>query len=202
MLGYQDVFREGQAHQAEIARDIMHRFQAQGWLTEAVPQGKYLLMFCLYRWSAFARGYIFQEFVLRDLSASGIPFETWDLKDTRGRFAPCDLLLQGLTGDIKASVYFLEDLEKEPLDNDFYITELYDRATRMRVGLVVMTVPAWKVFNGESQAAELAEAPRFFPTPVRVQWQGETLFVMGYEAWKEKMQARLKGLGEEDETDL
>jgi hypothetical protein len=60
---------------------------------------EYLAAYCLYWWTAFARGYRFEVAVFRDLSASGIAFVAHDLRKRRERRSPYDLIVQRQRGD-------------------------------------------------------------------------------------------------------
>ena len=59
--------REGTALQADIARKIIAWLHANGILPAMVAGAEYLIVYCLFWWAAFARGYLFEQAVVRDL---------------------------------------------------------------------------------------------------------------------------------------
>jgi len=120
LVTYANVERDGARKQADIARAVVERFQKQGFFQPGVVETYYLLAFCLYRWWNFARGYIFEVSIFRDLEQSGIVFAAHDLSKPGERYSDCDLILLGSKGDIKRSLYFLDDLASTPLAHDFY----------------------------------------------------------------------------------
>lgn len=125
LLTCENVERDGARIQAEIARAIVEYFQNQGFFQPGIVETYYLLAFCLYRWWNFARGYIFEVSIFRDLEQSGIVFAAHDLSRSGERYSDCDLIMLGLKGDIKRSLYFLDDLASTPLAHDFYLTRLF-----------------------------------------------------------------------------
>ena len=116
-----DLQREGPALQADVARKITTWLRANGLVPSVVPGADFLFIYCLYWWAAFARGYLFEQIVIRDMQAAGIHFQAHAPEQGEERYTPYDLAIPGLgNGDIKTSLYFLDDLPDPPAD--FYIT--------------------------------------------------------------------------------
>jgi hypothetical protein len=65
-----------------------------------IPHAEYLIIYCLAEWGAFARGYLFETMILRELQSSGILTQAHH--PVMERFSPYDLYVLGLGyGDIK-----------------------------------------------------------------------------------------------------
>lgn len=88
-------------------------------------------------------------------------------------------------GDIKASLYFLDDLPDPPAD--FYITRLYDAEQREVRQVVFLTPHAWRRIDGTPRPATITEAPRVFPAPVVVEIAGKPWIVVEYEVWEDRL---------------
>lgn len=114
-----DVEGEGPRLQATRAQTILTWLRDRGLYGPDADAARLLVVFCLARWAAFARGYVFQIAIFRDLEAANVAFEPRDPRDVRQRFADHDLELLGLKGDIKTSTYFVD--EPIPPHLDFYI---------------------------------------------------------------------------------
>jgi len=184
-----DVERDGTRMQAGIARAVLERFQNQGFFLPGIVETYYLLAFCLYRWWNFARGYIFEVSIFRDLAQSGIVFIAHDLSKHGERYSDCDLVVLGLKGDIKRSLYFLDDLASTPLAHDFYLTRLFHPQTRCPLLIAVMTERAWNKINGDTVIVPMEEAAWYLPGVVQADIQDITLFIADYNFWKEKVRA-------------
>lgn len=159
-----------------------------------------LLAFCLYRWTSFAKGYLAEIAVYRDLEQSGIEFEAHDLADPRARYTPFDLSVSGPIGDVKASTYFLQVMRSFPLRHDFYLTRVFDPGPRRWHRAALLKEAAWQVLDGEPQPGRLSDAPRLWPQPVRIEVRGETLIVVDYEVWKDRVRRLQKGASHGSET--
>jgi hypothetical protein len=187
----ENVERNGAKMQAEIARAVVGRFQNQGFFQPGIVETYYLLAFCLYRWWNFARGYIFEISIFRDLEQSGIVFAAHDLNKPGERYSDCDLILLGLKGDIKRSLYFLDDLASTPLAHDFYLTRLFHPKTRHPLLVAVMTKRVWDKINGDVVIIPMEETAWYLPTiVVQADVQGITLFIADYDLWKKKVRAK------------
>jgi len=185
-----DVERDGARMQADIARAVVEHFQNQGFFQPGIVETYYLLAFCLYRWWNFARGYIFEVSIFRDLKQSNIIFAAHDLSQPGERYSDCDLIVLGLKGDIKRSLYFLDDLASTPLAHDFYLTRLFHPQTRRPLLVAVMTECAWDEINGDTVIVPIEEAAWRLPRVVQTDVQDITLFIADYEFWKEKVRAK------------
>ena len=104
---------------ASFARQIRPTLQKEGFLRRDEPYGVILQCYCLYWWQSFARGYAFEVTIMRDLIASGIEIQMHDIRDRLARLSPADLVVLDLLGNIKSSIYFLQ--EQSYLPNDFYL---------------------------------------------------------------------------------
>lgn len=185
-----DVERDGARMQADIARAVLERFQNQGFFRPGMVETYYLLAFCLYRWWNFAFGYIFEVSISRDLEQSEIVFIAHDLSKPGERYSDCDLVVLGLKGDIKRSLYFLDDLASTPLAHDFYLTRLFHSQTRRPLLVAIMTEHAWDEINGDTVIVHLEKAAWYLPGVVQADVQDITLFIADYNFWKEKVQAK------------
>jgi len=192
-----DLQREGPALQAEVARKIAAWLRANGLVPSVVPGAEYLLIYCLYWWAAFARGYLFEEAVIRDMQEAGIRFQAHVPERGWERYTPFDLSVPGFgNGDIKTSLYFLDVLPDPPAD--FYITRLYDAEQQAVKQVVFLSPSAWEKLNGAPQPATIAEAPQIFPSPVITEIAGRPWVVVEYELWKDRL-LRWQQKGEEND---
>lgn len=141
------------------------------------------MVYCLYWWASFARGYLFEQEVFRDLTQAGIRFEAHQPEYGQQRYAPFDLVAFGLgSGDIKTSIYFLDNLSD--LHADYYITRLHDLRSHKSRQVVLLAPDDWHKIDGEPQPGSFANAIRIFPTPVLVQLIRKAWIVVEYEVWK------------------
>jgi hypothetical protein len=181
--GTKELAQEGATLQATIARKILSWLKANGVQPATVPKAEFLIIFCLYWWAAFARGYLFEQVVIRDLQASDVQYQAHTPTKGQERYTQYDLFIPGMgNGDIKASLYFLDDL-REPVA-DFYITQLYDPPQRQMQRIVFLAPLAWALLNGTPISATLAFAPQIFPKPVLVTILNKAWVVVQYNVWK------------------
>lgn len=182
-----DLEQAGPRLQADISRKIQAWLRINGIWPGVVPGAEYLVIFCLYRWAAFARGYLFEVAVLRDLEESGLHVAVHNLTGVE-RYARFDLHITNLgNGDVKASTYFLDDFIAVEPDAAFYITRLYDTERRQSRQVVFLTLQAWSRIDGGTISATVRAAPRHFPAAVKVQVGWRTWIVVAYEVWKERL---------------
>jgi hypothetical protein len=125
--------------------------------------------------------------IFRDLEMAGVNFTAHDLRVREQRFSPCDLIVLGMTGDIKNTTYFLYIARSFPLTCDFYITRLYKAAARRYVRIVLLSADAWHRINGETVNGDLTQASHLLPQVVRTTFLGYELVVADYEIWKQKI---------------
>jgi hypothetical protein len=193
LLAMDDVEGEG-ARQAEaMGQQALADLAASGLQEPLTADQRLLVAYCLYWWGAFAKGYITEIAIFRDLAQSGIVFQAHDLSQPEERFSPHDLTVAGMCGDIKASTYFLASTRHLQLRQDFYITTLFDPATRQRRRVVIMPLAVWDKMDGDTQAAELEQAVTLLPQPVAIVVKGQGLVVVEYHLWKEKIRALQSG---------
>ena len=184
-----DIEQAGLQLQARVARQIWEWLLLNGIQPGQTPHAEYLVIFCLFQWGAFARGYIFEAAVLRDLQRGGVAMTPHD--PIGKRFAPHDLRIPGLGyGDVKTSGYFLDDLTADTPAADFYITRLYAPQSLRHPWAVFMTLRAWQHIRASDESSQEIEADSFlgaaqrFPRVSRVRLSHLTWIVVEYETWK------------------
>jgi alpha/beta superfamily hydrolase len=133
---------------------------------------------------AFARGYVLEAEVFRDLQQSGIPLTAHDLRNRQQRYSHSDLTVNGMAGDMKMSVYFVQAVA--PLAHNFYIVRLSVGA-RVYTLVVMLQPPAWAQINGDTVAGDLETLIDQFPAPVSIQHRGHDLVVLDYREWKRRI---------------
>lgn len=190
LLLLNDIPRQNPALVAMFARQIRTTLEQADLLRRNAPDNWLLLAYCIYWWQSFTRGYVFEVEIIRDLEASNIIFQAHDLRSHSydfGRYSQADLMVLGLTGDIKTSTYFLKFQPSHEIKNDFYITRLYQKG-RERTLVVFQKPFAWKKINGEIlYEGQLADIQRILPQPLRLQQNNVTLVVIDYPLWKQKV---------------
>lgn len=180
-----DVMSQGQRLWAANARKIVRWLRDAGFTNTQTDYAGYLVAYCLYWWSAFARGYIFELFVFRQLQASGINFEPHDPRLLSERYAKYDLVIGNWKGDVKLSFYFLSEGTAPPLD--FYITRVYDRRQRAYQLVVFMEMSGWKQIDGYTLPADLASALSVLTHSIHL-YLGRELWVLSlFEEWKQRI---------------
>jgi hypothetical protein len=187
-----DVNQGGQKLQARIARQIWEWLRLNGVQPGQVLHAEYLVVYCLYRWGAFARGHVFEVTIVRDLLRAGIKLIAHD--PATERFAPYDLEVPELGyGDVKTSVYFLDELTANTPSADFYVTRLYVSQSREHRRVVFATPQCWsRLWSAREAPREgvvpsLAEAVANLPRVSKVQLEHLSWFVVEYEAWKQSL---------------
>jgi hypothetical protein len=166
--------------------------EREGLYDESLMNSEYLAAYCLYWWTAFAKGYRFELEIFRDLRASDITFIAHDLRKRLERRSPYDLVVLGQVGDIKSTTYFLYTLRTLPLNRNFYITQLYHSRKRRYLVIVLITEASWRVLNGEVATASLETAANFFPNPVQITFEGQRFVIVPFDLWKDKVKQRQK----------
>lgn len=189
LLALDDVEGEGARRAEAMGRQAL---AASGLSTTPTEEQRLLVTYCLYWWGAFAKGYITEVTIFRDLEQSGIIFHAHDLSQFAERFSPDDLTVSSMRGDIKASTYFLHTARHFPLRHDFYIATLFDPRTRERQRVVIMQTAAWDRIDGDTQATELEQAVSLLPQPVTILIKEQRLVVVEYNLWKEKIRTLQK----------
>ena len=180
-----DVMSEGHRLRAATARKIVQWLREVGFVDTQTNYASYLVAYCLYWWGAFARGYIFELAIFRDLEASGIDFEPHDPRLLSERYAKHDLMIGNWKGDVKLSFYFLSEREAPPLD--FYISRLYNQYRRAYQIVVLMEMSSWKQINGHTFPRRLKLALSVLHHPIRLHL-GEEVWVLSlFEDWKQRI---------------
>lgn len=193
LMALEDLDTEADALLQETALTILAVLEREGLYHEEVAGSEYLAAYCLYWWTAFARGYRFELSIFRDLEASGIAFLAHDLRNRKERRSPYDLVVMRQLGDIKNTTYFLQTAATQPLRCDFYVTRLYDSRRRRYVPVVLMTEAAWRLWDGDVMAASLETAANLFPQPVKFVFGGHPFVMVLYELWKDKVKRKQPG---------
>jgi hypothetical protein len=186
---------ESPALSANFARQIRPVLQEAGFWRREVPSSILLQGYCLYWWQSFSRGYTFELFIMRDLLAGGIEFQMHDIRQPAERYSPADLIVLNLLGDIKTSIYFLQEPSANKLPNDFYITRLYEKG-RERTLVVFQKPAAWEVIEGgATEPGTLETILELLPTPIEIEQRGIMLVVVEYETWKQMVRQKQSGEG-------
>lgn len=155
-----------------------------------------LVVFCGYWWQSFGKGYVREVAVYRDLERSGVEFAAHDLRQGQARFSPHDVTVLGFRGDVKTSTYFLHAARSYPLVNDFYLVRIYDASRRTWLDIAMVKRGMWRVIDGDTRPCELEDVAQSLPTPVLLKARDETLVVITYADWKQRVlrvQAQRKG---------
>lgn len=170
---------------ATFARRIAPILDQAQLRSRSAPQSFLLFAYCVYWWQNFARGYAFEVEIKHDLEVSQIAFTIHDIRSRTERYSQADLIVLAMTGDIKTSVYFLQESAEHSLTNDFYITRLYEQG-RARTLVVFQKPFAWRrIGGGITISGELETVLKLLPQPVQVTQANTVLIVVTYEAWKE-----------------
>ena len=195
-----ELQREGTKAQADVAQRIWQWLQGNSIVAGQIPYAEYLIIYCLAEWGAFARGYLFEITIVRELQRAGLITQAHD--PVMERFSPYDLYVHGLGyGDIKTSGYFLDDLVKTPPPADFYITRIYTPQIRKYSYVVFVTPAAWQRLSTDQSAvsleivSSLTAAVAFLPRGVRLRIEHLEWIMLEYtqwQAWVRRMQLRHK----------
>lgn len=180
----EDIHTEGERLRAVVARRIVQWLKANGLDAARIEGAEFLLIFSLYWWTSFCRGYMFELIVFRDLEASGIQFIPHDPRLEEERYAPNDFYLEEFRGDVKSSIYFLEDLIALQPTVDLYISQLYDSRRRRYQRVVFMKEQAWKRINGNTIPGTVPQASDLFPRVISFTVRGQSWVLAEYEVWK------------------
>jgi hypothetical protein len=177
---------------AAIARHIDREVHTSGFFDPSAPDSRLLLSYLLYWWQQFARGYAFEVEIFRDLADSCIQFEAHDLRARVERLSAVDLVVSSFQGDVKTSTYFLAQQRHPDPIVDFYITRAWLPVGRARALVVFLKPGMWQDIDGETIQATLTTLEQALPRPGAVQIGGQTVVVVDYEVWKEKMRVYQK----------
>ncbi|MBC8236137.1 hypothetical protein H8E77_41855 [bacterium] len=150
LLKMKDVENEGTKRALALLEQARVDLEEKGLREPLTVEGRLLLAFCTYWWGSFAKGYITEITIFRDLEKEGIQFQAHDILSQEGRFSSWDLIVEGMEGDIKSSTYFLYTSRSFPLRHAFYITSLYNRNKREYLRVVILKESAWHEINGET----------------------------------------------------
>jgi len=184
LLALEDVKDESPTLWARYARQIVAECRRRGWQEADVEGARLLQSYLLYWWGAFARGYAFEVEIYRDLQRSGIRFQAHDLRVRESRYSPGDLVVSGMLGDIKTSVYFVQ--VAAPLQHDFYIVRLFIRGRSYTLA-VMLQLETWEEVNGDTVAGTLESVVSLFPEPVRIEESEHRLVALDYGEWKKRI---------------
>lgn len=190
LLATAHPLQEGIPLKARIARQIRAALIADGWYDPQEIGSRYLLAYVYYWWDSFAKGYIFEVSIFRDLDAAGIVYSAHNILDPVERMSACDLVVEGWRGDIKTSIYFLYASRIGDLPHDFYIVRLFDSHRRAWVQAVLMRPSVWQALNGDVLTTDIRHAVRFFPAAVQIDLTEGRFIILDYGEWKARVKAR------------
>jgi hypothetical protein len=179
-----DPMRVVPSLQAETARHIVTDLTTRSQVNATNAERKLLLAFCLYWWSAFARGYAFEIAICRDLTQSGIDFTPHDYHRREERRSVCDFFVGGLAADVKLSTYFLATTGTRTFTCDIYITRLFDTQQRLWLNIAVLSERAWQAIDGETIPAALAQVTSLLPEAACRLRDDPRWVVISYDRWK------------------
>ncbi len=188
----EDVAQQAEQARAVTARRIVADLREAGYYDPGRPETQLFLVFCLYWWQAFAKGYAFEIEIVRDLAASGVPHQAHDLRDRQARLAPFDLVVMGFQGDIKTSTYFFTVARGRSLPHDFYLTRLWNRRARRWQKVALLKPDFWAALDGETRPSPLDRVLDVLPEVARIEVDTQELIVVDYRRWKEMVKGRLE----------
>ncbi|MBM3237712.1 hypothetical protein FJZ31_15595 [Candidatus Poribacteria bacterium] len=189
LLKMKDVESEGAKYAFALLEQARADWEEKGFREPLTVEERLLLAFCTYWWGSFAKGYITEITIFRDLEKEGIQFQAHDLLSPAGRLSSSDLIVEGMEGDIKSSTYFLHTSRSFPLRHAFYITSLYNQNKREYLRVVVLKESAWHQINGETVQTTLEGVLSVFPRAGEISLKEQRLIVVEYELWKAKIKA-------------
>jgi hypothetical protein len=187
---FDDVAQQAEQRRVAVARQVVADLREAGYYDRAMPETQLVLIFCLYWWQSFSKGYAFEVETLRDLTTSGILYQAHDLRDRQAPLAPFDLIVMGFRGDIRTSTYFFAVERGRGLPHDFYITRFWNRRTRRWQGVVMLKPVFWAALDGETRPSRLEEVLDILPDVAEIQVDTQELVVVEYQQWKERVRAR------------
>jgi len=184
--------RDGMRLKASIARKIFENLSNLGFYDNRNTDSQFVLAYCFYWWDAFAKGYIFEAMIIKDLKDFGIDFIAHDFRTRGQRFSRSDLILSGFRGDIKTSSYFLHSPRTNILTNDFYITRLFALDRHQWIEVVLMKEKLFQSINGNTIECELKRCYQILPSPARVKLFQCDLIAIPYQEWKQRVKTQQK----------
>lgn len=195
LLKAADIEADGARLVIETWRAIVTALSDRGLAGETV-EARGLLVYCLYWWRSFGKGYVREVSVFRDLEQSGVRFSAHDLRDSDERRSLHDLTVLGRHGDIKTSTYFVHLARMFPLRSDFYIVRLWDRIASEWLDIVLLKPEAWREMDGPPTPCTWERVARVLPAPAVVEMRGEELVVVVYDEWKDRVLKKQATKGE------
>jgi len=190
---FDDVARQAEQSRAAVARQIVADLRKAGCYNRAVPKTQLVLVFFLYWWQSFTKGYAFEVEILHDLAIGSIPHQAHDLRDRQARLSPFDLTVMGFRGDIRTSTYFFTVERGRDLPHDFYITRLWNRRTHRWQKVAMLKPTFWATLDGETRPSRLEEVLDILPDVAEIRLDTQRLVVVEYEEWKERVKTRQDG---------
>lgn len=190
---------EADVLQAAFAKKIVVLLQGISGFSAQQKTTRLLMVYCLYWWGAFARGYIFEQKVFRDLVESDIEFVAHDITNRQERFSPYDIVVAGMRGDIKYTTYFLAMERQIGPVTDFFITRAYDASQRKWRMVVAMRNDVWQRLDGETIPTSRENLASVLPQAASITIGNEQLIVIEYDDWKERVRRHIKSKGEKQD---
>lgn len=190
LLESEDLASQALQLQAATARRIVQFIQQQSFYRKDEPASHWLLIYCLFWWSAFARGYEFEVEIFRDLAESGIEFSCHNLAVRSERLSAFDLTVLRQRGDIKHSDWFLTFDNPQIGEIEFFITQLYEARTARLILVILVKPDVWPLFDGDTQLVEWDNVTDDLRIPAQTRAGGAQFVVVLYEDWKQRVRAR------------
>jgi hypothetical protein len=180
--------REAHRLRALISQEIIRFLEQINGFTSNDEGCRMLMIYCLYWWSAFARGYIFELMVFRDLEVSGIEFTAHDISNRAERFLPYDFIVLSLRSDVnvKYSTYFLNFEHLSEMVSELFITRWY-LGRRRWLWVALLREYAWEIINGNAMPSSLDDVRNILPNATEIHIDNIKLIVLGYNQWKQKV---------------
>jgi len=179
---------EHEAHhlRASISQKIIRFLEQINGFTSDDERCRMLTIYCIYWWTAFARGYIFELMVFRDMEVSGIEFTGHDISNRAERFSPYDFIVLSLRADVKHSTYFLSFEQLTEMISDLFITRWY-LGRRRWLWVVILREYAWEIINGDAISSSLDDVRFILPNATEIHIDNIKLIVVEYNQWKQKV---------------
>ncbi len=185
-----DIAIVAESLRAGVSSQILPFLKKVNLLEAEEPLSFYFLAYCLYWWYVFAKGYAFEISVFRDLDRAGVRYTAHDLLDAKARRSTDDLVVLGLGGDIKASIYFLHSVRTAHLSHDFYITQVFRPHKNQLIWLVFLQERVWNTLSETETStvfATLETLGALLLGIFRFRSNNITLTVVDYPTWKNRV---------------
>ncbi len=181
LLALKNIERDSPSLWARYARRINQLWRER---FAEFSSARLLLVYWLYWWHSFARGYAFELEIFRDLDKSGVMFRAHDLTKRQERFSFGDLKVGDLLGDIKTSLYFVQ--LKNVTNHDFYIVRLFLGKHSYTV-VVLLRMAVWPLFNGDTIVGDWDTLRKNLSLPVKIETKTVNFVALSFGEWKRRV---------------